>query len=152
MIDLNVKSLAALCHMIGRDMAANGGGKILNVSSTAAYMPGPLQATYFATKAYVSSFSQALAEELKDKNITVTALEPGYVDTEFASIADLHGTNMVKQKGDTAATVAKFGYDAMRRGALRVINDGKLSFVLNWIFPWLPRKMVLGMVRKMQAK
>lgn len=152
MIDLNVKALVSLTHRVARDMVARGSGKILNVSSTASYMPGPLQATYFATKAYVSSFSQALAEELRSKGVTVTALEPGYVVTEFAAVAELEGTNLVKQKGATADSVAKFGYEAMLKGQLRAINDGKLRFLLNWVFPWLPRKAVLGMIRKMQAK
>lgn len=151
MIDLNVKSLVTLTHLVANDMARNGGGKILNVSSTASYTPGPLQATYFATKAYVSSFSQALAEELKDKGITVTALEPGYVETEFAARADLDGTDLTKS-GATPRSVAKFGYDAMRRGELRAINDGKLRFMLNWLIPMMPRRSVLKMVRKMQEK
>ncbi|MEP0964632.1 MAG: SDR family oxidoreductase [Roseobacter sp.] len=152
MIDLNVKSLVSLCHMIGQDMAAARNGKILNVSSTASYMPGPLQATYFATKAFVSSFSQALAEELREHGVTVTALEPGYVVTEFAAVADLEGTDLVKQKGATPESAAKFGYDAMLNGQLRAINDGKLRFMLNWVVPMLPRKIVLGIVRKMQTK
>lgn len=152
MIDLNVKSLVSLTHMVATDMVATGGGKILNVSSSAAYIPGPLQATYFATKAYVSSFSQALANELKDKGVTVTALEPGYVATEFAARADLNGTQLVSGKAATPESVAKFGYDAMRRGELRAINDGKLRFASNWVIPFLPRKTVLNMVRKMQAK
>ncbi len=152
MIRLNVEALVSLCHMFGGDMIARGGGKILNVSSTAAHMPGPLQATYFATKAYVSSFSQALAEELKDKGITVTALEPGYVSTEFAAAADLEGTKLVSQKGATAEAVAKIGYDAMIDGRLTVINDRSLAFLLGWVFPFLPRKTRLSMVRKMQEK
>lgn len=151
MIDLNVKSLASLCHMIGRDMVKNGGGKILNVSSTASYMAGPLQATYFATKAYVSSFSQALDEELRDKGVTVTALEPGYVETEFAAAANLEGTPLTKS-GATPQSVAEYGYDAMLRGDLRAINDGKLRFMLNWVFPWLPNRMKLKQVRAMQEK
>ncbi len=151
MIDLNIKSLVTLTHLVARDMAQKGGGKILNVSSTASYMPGPLQATYFATKAYVSSFSQALAEELKDKGITVTALEPGYVETEFAARADLDGTDLTKS-GATPRSVAKFGYDAMRRGELRAINDGRLRFMLNWVFPMLPRWTQLKMIRRMQEK
>lgn len=151
MIDLNVKALVTLTHLVARDMAARGSGKILNVSSTASYMPGPLQATYFATKAFVSSFSQALAGELKEKGITVTALEPGYVETEFAARADLDGTDLVKS-GATPRSVAKYGYDAMRRGELRAINDGRLRFMLNWIVPWLPRWTVLKMVRRMQEK
>ncbi len=152
MIDLNVSALVALTHMVAKDMVANGGGKILNVSSTASYMPGPLQATYFATKAFVSSFSQALDAELRDKGVTVTALEPGYVETEFAASADLEGTQLVAQKGATAKSVAKFGYDAMRRGELRAINDGRLRFMLNWIMPWMPRRMALNMMKKMQTK
>lgn len=151
MIDLNVKALVILCHRIGSDMAAQGSGKILNVSSTASYMAGPLQATYFATKAYVSSFSQALDEELRDRGVTVTALEPGYVETEFAASANLEGTSLVKN-GATPRSVAKYGYDAMRRGELRAINDGKLRFALNWVFPWLPNRMKLKQVRKMQEK
>lgn len=152
MIDLNIDALVTLCHLYGRDMVAQGGGKILNVSSTASYMPGPLQATYFATKAFVSSFSQALAEEMKDDNVTVTALEPGYVHTEFASAADLEGTGLVKQKGATAESVAKVGYDAMMDGKLTVINEAQLAFMLGWVMPLMPRKMRLSMVRRMQEK
>lgn len=152
MIQLNVDALVALCHHIGKDMAARGSGKILNVSSTASYMAGPLQATYFATKAFVSSFSQALAEEHSDNGVTVTALEPGYVETEFAEVANLGGTGLIKGGGATARSAAKYGYDAMRRGELRAINDGQLRFMLNWVFPWLPNKMKLKQVRKMQEK
>lgn len=152
MIDLNVDALVALCHMFGKDMVAQGGGKILNVSSTAAHMPGPLQATYFATKAFVSSFSQALAEELRDDRVTVTALEPGYVATGFADAANLEGTGLVAQKGRTAAETAKVGYEAMRMGQLTVINEGLLGFTLKWIFPLLPQKAKLSMIRKMQEK
>lgn len=152
MIDLNVKSLVALTHMVANDMVAQGGGKILNVSSTAAYLPGPLQATYFATKAYVSSFSQALDAEVRAKGVTVTALEPGYVATEFAAAANLEGTQLAAQKGSTPAQVAKFGYDAMRRGELRAINEGRLRFMLNWVMPWLPRRTALNMIKKMQTK
>lgn len=152
MIRLNVEALVSLCHMFGKDMVARGGGKILNVSSTAAHMPGPLQATYFATKAYVSSFSQALAEELKGKGVTVTALEPGYVHTEFAATADLEGTQMVAQKGATAAEVAKIGYGAMIDGKLTVINEKSLSFLLGWVMPLMPNRFRLNMVRKLQEK
>lgn len=151
MIDLNVKALVSLCHKIGSDMAANGGGKILNVSSTASYMPGPLQATYFATKAFVSSFSAALHEELRDKGVSVTALEPGYVETAFADRADLRGTALTKS-GATAASVAKCGYDAMLAGKISVINDWKLGFQLRWLMPFLPLGPKMKFIRKMQEK
>lgn len=151
MIDLNVKALVSLCHKVGADMAANGGGKILNVSSTASYMPGPLQATYFATKAFVSSFSAALHEELADKGVTVTALEPGYVETEFADRADLQGTPLTKS-GATPASVAQCGYDAMLAGKINVINDWKLAFQLRWLMPLLPLGPKMKFIRKMQEK
>ncbi len=151
MIDLNVRALVTLCHYIGRDMAARGAGQILNVSSTASYMPGPLQATYFATKAYVSSFSQALDEELRGRGVTVTVLEPGAVATEFMQTADLDGTPLAKGAA-TAASVAEYGYKAMQAGTLRAINDWRLRVALNWLIPLMPRRMVLGMVRRMQTK
>ena len=151
MIDLNVKALVELTHHFAKAMAARGGGRILNVSSTASYMPGPLQATYFATKAFVSSFSQALAEELTGTGVTVTALEPGYVTTEFAAVADLEGTPLTR-RGATPEAVAKVGYDAMMAGKLRVINDKLLGFQLRWVIPFLPRRATLRLVRKLQEK
>lgn len=151
MIDLNVKALVILCHHFAGQMAQRGRGRILNVSSSASHMPGPLQATYFATKAFVSSFSQAIDHELRGRGVTVTALEPGYVETEFATTANLEGTNLVK-KGATARSVAKFGYDAMRRGELRAMNDPMLRFATNWIVPLMPRRAALKMVERMQAK
>lgn len=152
MIDLNVKALVALTHLIANDMVTQGIGKILHVGSTAGFMPGPLQATYFATKAYVNSFSQALDEELRPKGVTSTVLAPGYVETEFAKSADLEGTGLVKGGGATADSAAKHGYDAMMNGKLVTINDGQLRFMINWIMPFLPLRSKLKMVRKMQTK
>lgn len=152
MIDLNVKALVALSHHFGREMAKRAKGRILNVGSTAGFMPGPLQAVYFATKAFVKSFSQALDHELRPQGVTVTLLAPGYVATSFADRADLHGTNLVKGGGKTPASVAKHGYDAMSRGELVTVNEGQLSLLVNWIIPLLPRRAVLGMIERMQRK
>ncbi|MEM6634409.1 MAG: SDR family oxidoreductase [Pseudomonadota bacterium] len=152
MIDLNVKALVTLTHRFGADMVAQGGGKILNVGSTAGFIPGPNQAIYFATKAFVNSFSQAVDQELKDRGVTCTVLAPGYVETEFAKAADLEGTQLVNQKGATPASVAKHGYDAMMRGDLVTINERGLSFMLNWLAPLMPRRMVMGMIQKAQTK
>ena len=151
MIDLNVKSLVELTHSFARDMIAQGGGKILNVGSTAGMMPGPNQAVYFATKAFVNSYSQAIDEELRDKGITCTVLVPGYVETEFAAVAGLEGVPMTKS-GATAGSVAKIGYDAMLKGKLVAFNELKLNIALNWIIPFLPRRMVLRMMKSMQSK
>ena len=152
MIDLNVKALVELTHRFGGDMAARGGGKILNVGSTAGFAPGPNQAVYFATKAFVNSFSQAVDHELRDKGVTCTVLAPGYVKTEFAEVANLEGTKLVQQGGATAKEVAKHGYDAMMRGKLVTINEARLSFLLNWVIPFMPRRLVLKIFGDFQEK
>lgn len=151
MIDLNTKSLVSLCHMFAKDMAARGQGKILNVGSTAGYIPGPYQAVYYATKAFVNNFSQALSEELKDKGVTATVLAPGLVETEFLEAADLHKTGISNQKGATPNSVAKVGYDAMVVGKLTVINEKPLSFAMNWIVPLMPKRMLMRQIAKLQS-
>ncbi|MEC8041100.1 MAG: SDR family oxidoreductase [Pseudomonadota bacterium] len=152
MIDLNVSALVTLAHLVGNDMRQRGGGKMLHVSSTASFMPGPYQAVYFATKAFVTSFSQAIDEEMRKDGITSTALCPGLVATEFVEAADLGGTGLANQKAATPQSVAKCGYDAMVKGDLIAINDGRLSFMLNWITPFLPRRRMLKMMAGMQTK
>ena len=152
MIDVNVKALMTLCHAVGGAMARRGSGRILNVGSTAGMMPGPMQAVYFATKAFVRSYSLALAEELRDRGVTVTVLAPGYVETEFADTADLRGTGLVKGQGRTPHSVAKFGYESMTAGRLHVVNEGLLGFATNWIVPLLPHRPLLKGVRRMQTK
>lgn len=152
MIDLNVKALVTLAHRIGGAMAQRGSGRILNVGSTAGFAPGPNHAIYFATKAFVNSFSQALDHELRPRGVTSTLLAPGYVETEFAKAADLEGTAMVRSGGATAHDVAKHGYDAMMRGTLVTINDAKMSFVMQWVLPLLPRRLVLKAIASSQSK
>jgi len=152
MIDLNIKALVALTHLAAADMVAQGGGKILQVGSTAGFMPGPNQAVYFATKAFVKSFSEAIDQELRPRGVTSTVLAPGYVETEFAQTANLEGTKLVSGGGKTPASVAKHGYDAMMRGDLVTVNERGLGFLVNWVIPFLPRRQVLKMVQNMQAK
>lgn len=152
MIDLNVKAVVALTHRLAKGMVERGQGRILNVGSTAGFMPGPNQAIYFATKAFVKSFSEALAQELKGTGVTVTLLAPGYVETEFAERSGLTGTKLVSGGGASARSVAKHGYDAMRRGALVTVNEKMLDLAVNWVIPLLPRRTVLKMVERMQAK
>ena len=153
MIDLNVKAVVSLTHMIGRDMVKSGGGKMLQVSSTASFAPGPMQAVYFASKAFVTSFSQAIDEELRDKGVTSTALCPGGVATEFFDVANLEGTKLGdgRRKFATADSCAKHGYEAMMKGELVTVNERGLSFMMNWITPFLPRHRVLKMVADMQS-
>lgn len=151
MIQLNVMALTQLCHLFLPPMLAGKRGRILNVASTAGFIPGPLQAVYYATKAYVLSLSQALAEELRRENITVTALCPGPVATEFAQVGDLDDSAAFKNAA-SAAGVAEIGYQAMLDGKLIAINDRKLSFMLNWLVPILPRRAVLKLSRQAMEK
>lgn len=152
MIDLNIAALVTLTHEFGRDMVAQGGGKILNVGSTAGFFPGPLQAVYFATKAFVVSYSQAIDFEMRPKGVTCTVLAPGYVATEFAQVANLEGTGLVKGGGATAHSAALAGYNAMIAGRSVIISDAFLKFSIHWLFPFMPRKMVLSMIAKLQKK
>lgn len=151
MMHVNMISLVELTHLYLRGMVARNHGRILHVASTAAFMPGPLQAVYYATKAFVVSFAQAIAEELEGTGVTSTALCPGAVETGFVRAGDLEGTTL----WDGAASpesVAACGYEAMLRGELVTINEPQLSFLLNWVVPLLPRKAVLKASRKTMEK
>ncbi len=152
MIDLNVKALVTLCHEIGGDMAKAGKGKILNIGSSAGFIPGPLQAVYFGTKAFVNSFSQALDQEMRDKGVTVSVLTPGLVHTGFIERADLQGTNLANNKGATPEEVAKISYEGMENGELVIFNTARYKFLLNWVVPLLPRRRVLKISERMQSK
>ena len=151
MIQLNIVTLTNLTHLYLKGMLKRNSGKILNVSSTASFMPGPLQAVYYATKAFVTSFSQAVAEEISDTKVTVTALCPGAVDTGFVAAGDLEGLD-AWDKAATAESVAECGYKAMEQGKLVAINERSLSFFINWVIPFLPRKTVLKLSRQFMEK
>lgn len=151
-IDLNIKALVTLTHCFSNDMRTRGRGHILNVGSTAGFVPGPNQAVYFASKAFVISFSQAIDQEMRDKGVRCSVLAPGYVETEFAQTANMEGTRMVKAGGASAADVARIGYDAMIRGDLVSFNDKKLGLMLTRLIPLLPRRFVLNQVARSQSK
>ncbi|QBF83642.1 SDR family oxidoreductase [Shewanella maritima] len=151
MMQVNMITLTNLTHLYLQGMVERNYGKVLNVSSTASFIPGPLQAVYYATKAYVTSFSQALAEEVKANNITVTALCPGAVATGFVKAGDLEGVEIF-DKAKTPRSVAECGYHAMQQGELVAFNESSLKFMLNWIMPLLPRKLVLKFSRQAMEK
>ena len=151
MMQVNMVSLVNLTHLYLQGMVQRNYGKILHVASTAAFLPGPLQAVYYATKSFVVSFSQAISQELEGTNVTSTALCPGAVATGFVSAGDLEGIK-VWDKAATAESVAKCGYDAMIKGDLVKINEKGLSFLLNWIIPFLPRKTILKLSRQAMEK
>ncbi|MFM2592837.1 SDR family oxidoreductase [Vibrio harveyi] len=150
-MQLNMVTLTNLTHLYLQGMVARNHGKILNVSSTASFMPGPLQAVYYATKAYVTSFTQAIAEELRDTNVTATALCPGAVATGFVVAGDLQGVEVFKN-AKSPRSVAECGYSAMEQGKLVAFNEGGLKFILEWIVPFLPRKLVLKISRQTMEK
>ncbi|MDY0748039.1 SDR family oxidoreductase [Paucibacter sp. R3-3] len=151
MMQVNMSTLTDLTRLYLKGMVQRRLGRILNVSSTASFMPGPLQAVYYATKAYVTSFSQAIAEEAAPYGVTVTALCPGAVATGFVEAGNLEGVDLWKQ-AKSAQSVAQCGYDAMERGELVAFNEGKLKFMMNWIVPMLPRKTALRMSRQAMEK
>ena len=150
MIDLNVRALVELSHLFLQDMKIRKAGKILNTASTAGFLPGPLQATYFATKAFVVSFSEALAHELKPHNISVTALCPGPVKTEFEKTAGMTGGNLF-EKAASAKSTAEKGYRAMEKGKVICISDPVLNILIQYIMPFIPKVIIPGMVQKMQT-
>ncbi|WP_295895749.1 SDR family oxidoreductase [uncultured Vibrio sp.] len=151
MMQVNMAALTALTHLYLAGMVKRNHGKVLNISSTASFMPGPLQAVYYATKSYVTSFSQAVAEEVKDKNVTVTVLCPGTVATGFVAAGNLEGIDAWKN-AKSPQSVAECGYKAMEAGELVAFNESSLKFMLNWIIPFLPRKTVLKMSRQFMEK
>jgi short-subunit dehydrogenase len=151
MMQVNIVSLVNLTHLYLQGMVNRNAGKILHVASTAAFMPGPLQAVYYATKAFVVSFSQAIAQELEGTNVTSTALCPGAVATGFVAASDLDGIK-IWDKAATPESVAKCGYEAMLKGDLIKINETGLNFMLNWVVPFLPRKTVLKISQKAMEK
>jgi short-subunit dehydrogenase len=116
MIDLNCGALAELAHAVLPAMIVAGEGRVLNVASTAAFQPGPGMAVYFATKAFVLSFSEALHEEVKVHGVTVTALCPGPTATEFGEVAGWGGHGLIDKLTATSPNVVRAGIAAMDKG------------------------------------
>ena len=136
-INLNVVSSVHLVKRVVKDMVDRGNGKILFTSSIAALMPGPFEAVYAASKAFVHSFAEGLRNELKDTGVTVTALMPGPTDTNFFHRAGMDDTNAGASKKDDPAEVAKQGFEALMAGkddlvagSLKTKIQGNVSKVL----------------------
>jgi uncharacterized protein len=151
MIQLNIIALTELCKRLMKGMIERGDGKILNVASTAAFQPGPFMAVYYATKAYVLSFSEALANELKGTGVTVTALCPGPTETGFGQRAQMEGTLLFKRGVMDAKTVARAGYDGLKKGKTVVI-PGVKNALLAQLVRLMPRNAVTNIVRMLQER
>lgn len=150
MIELNILSLTSLTRLFIPDFVTRGSGKVLNVASTAGMLPGPLQAVYYATKAFVRSFSFAISEELSGTGVTITVLSPGPVETEFAKTADALQAKAFKKPLLSSEQVARLGYDGMLEGKLEVVTQFK--FLLKWVAPFIPMRLLLKMSRQAMEK
>ncbi|MCX7569619.1 SDR family oxidoreductase [Tumebacillus sp. DT12] len=151
MIRLNIESLTHLSKRYVRDMIAQKSGRILNVASTASFQPGPLMAVYYASKAYVLSFSEALANELTGTGVTVTALCPGATASGFQEMANMQNSKLVQGAIMDAKTVAEIGYRGLLEGRTVVI-PGLTNKVMATSTRFMPRKLVTKIVRTIQSE
>jgi short-subunit dehydrogenase len=154
MMQLNVVAMAHLTRlylpgMLMRAETVKRTGRILQIASTAAFVPGPMMALYYASKAFVLSFSEALAEELKGTRVTVTCLCPGPTATEFSKRAGTENTNLFKGRVMDAKTVAEMGYRGMMRGEPIVIAGMRNRLMIQSL-RFSPRWLVRKMVKKIQ--
>ena len=149
MIDLNIKSLHTLTKLFLKDFVKKDQGYILNVGSSAGFMPGPLMATYYSTKNYVVSFSSAIYEELKKmgSNVSISCLCPGPVDTEFNKVARVK----FGVKSIDSYSVAKYAIKCMFNEKLIIVPTFKMKCAL-FFSRFVPRKLLLKMTYKIQEK
>lgn len=150
MLQVNMVSLTHLTKLFLKEMLKQGKGKILNVASTAAFQPGPLMAVYFATKAYVLSFSEAIANELEGTGVTVTVLCPGPTKSAFHKRTGMADSKLVKgKKMMDAGTVAKIGFEGLMANKTVVIPGIKNKLLAKAV-RLTSRKQVTKIVRSMQ--
>lgn len=148
MIDLNIRALTDLTLRFLPGMIAKGSGGIINLASTAAFMPGPNMAVYFATKAFVLSFTDALSEEVKGTGVTLTTLSPGPVDTGFqrrAGMKQARALSRVVPKG--AMTVAQAGWAGFKDGE-RLVVPGTMNKLAAYALRGAPRRMILPVISR----
>ena len=152
MMQVNMISLTQMTKLFLKGMVERRRGRILNVASTAAFQPGPLMAVYYATKSYVLSFSEAIANELEGTGVTVTALCPGATESGFQQASAMEESRLVKgRKLATSEAVAKYAYKAMDKGQVVAIH-GLFNWISANVIRFLPRKVVTDVVRTMQER
>jgi short-subunit dehydrogenase len=151
MIDLNVRALVELTYLFWDRMLANKRGGVLNVASTAAFQPGPLMANYYASKAYVLSFSEALWEEVRGTGVHVSCLCPGPTESKFRERAGTGKTRLAKtSKVMASAPVARMGYEGWKRNKRVVVTGANNKFIAG-VGKYLPRETLLKIVRNVQS-
>ena len=151
MLQLNIVSLTHLTKLFLKGMLERKRGKIMNVASTAAFQPGPLMAVYYASKAYVLSFSEAISNELKGTGVTVSCLCPGHTETEFQSTAKIGRIRIVRAGIMDAQSVAKIGYDGLMKDRSLVIAGFQNNFFA-FLSKIMPRQIVIRAVRTLQER
>jgi len=150
MLELHIVSLTYLTKLFLKPMLARARGKILNVASTAAFSPGPFMAVYYASKAYVLSFSEALASEVRGSGVTVSVLCPGPTRTEFHRRAGMPPSELFQRLAVDAAAVAAAGYEGLERGRI-VIVPGFTNKMLALGVRLVPRAWIAAAIRWIQA-
>ena len=152
MIQVNIGALTILTRLFLPDMLAAGKGRILNVASMAAFLPGPGMSVYYASKAYVLHFSEALSAETAGTGVTVTALCPGPTESEFYDVAGMQGVRLFKmRKVPTALQVARSGFRAMMHGRRLLVYD-RLNALMTVFISCSPRSWVLRISRLINAR
>ena len=151
MIQVNIVALVHLTKLFVRDMVARKSGRIMNVASTAGFQPGPLQPVYYASKAFVLSFTEAIANELRGTGVTATALCPGPTPTEFqkrANVGKVRGLRLMMRVNPDV--VVRAGYRGMMKGK-PVVVPGALNNTIIFLLRLFPRRVVTAMVRQIQT-
>lgn len=152
MIQLNIITPTMLMHLFLKDFVERKQGKVLNVSSSAALMPGPMQAVYFATKAYMKSLSNAVAREVNNSGVTITNLMPAPTKTAFIQRSNVSGSKMFEDLADPKK-VALEGYSAMLEGKLNILSGFNFWQKLRLkIIPLIPENLILNFVYDAQNK
>ncbi len=149
MIQLNISVVVALTHLLLPGMKERKKGAVLNIGSTASFQPGPNVAVYYATKAFVLSFSEALWKELLGTGVTVSCLCPGPTKTEFGNESAMHDTPVFKHNAMNVEEVAQKGYQAIRRRK-RLVIPGIVNNILATSVRFTPRAMLLEVMSKLQ--
>jgi short-subunit dehydrogenase len=152
MLNLHILTTTHLTKLLLKGMVERGSGKILNMSSLAAFQPGPLMSLYYASKAYILSFSEAIANELKGTGVTVTVLCPGQTKTHFQEVvSNGNSDNKINFNVGCPKQVAKYGYEAMKKGKTVAI-PGNINKFLSKLPRFVSRRTATAVIRKIQEK
>lgn len=148
MMTLNIMTLTKLCRFFGGDMVTRKSGQIVNIASVAAYFPGPLMAVYYASKAYVLSFSESLTGELEGSGVTVTCVCPGPTQTDFQKRAGAESAKLFQLPMTSAEAVARDAYSGIRQGK-RVVVTGFLNKLEILAKPFIPTAILVKAIKEL---